>query len=411
MKRLLPLYIVVFNGFVGYSLMIAVFTPLFINGKSSLAPDEWTLGTRSIILGVVLSLYPLGQFIGSPILGALSDRFGRKQPLIISILLCVLGYVCIAYAIQAEQLSILIPSLFITGLFEANIAIAQSAIADVASDANRGRLFGYIYGFVSAAYIIGPLVGGKLTDQALVSWFGPAIPFWATALLVAASLVYTLISFKETHSASQRVKTGIAASFMNLADVFKDRDIRTLYLANFILYLTIFGYFRCYPMYIVDEFKMNISTESEFIAWVAVPLILMNFVFNAWIFKRYSFRSVAIVSGVLMAILMVVVVIPGAQWALWITLFLATAPLAVCMTSIASLISSRVDGDRQGRVMGNNQAIQVGAEGISGLVGGLFAAMLLWLPLVTFSVIALIGVGLLFFLDRNTSGESIQDSH
>ena len=71
--------------------MIAVFTPLFIHGHGQLAPTQWSLGKRSVVLGIVLSLYPLGQFFGSPILGALSDRFGRRAPLNISIGIVCLG--------------------------------------------------------------------------------------------------------------------------------------------------------------------------------------------------------------------------------------------------------------------------------------------------------------------------------
>ena len=67
------------------------------------------------------------------------------------------------------------------------------------------------------------------------------------------------------------------------------------------------------------------------------------------------------------------------------------------MTAIAALISSVVGADRQGRVMGNNQAIQVGAEGLSGILGGLIAAIAIWLPLIVLAGIALLGVALLLY--------------
>src|SRR5262252_8520738 len=76
-RSLLPLYGVVFVGFVGYSLMIAVFTPMMLRGSAMLAGDT-PLSQRTIALGLLLSMYPLGQFFGSPIMGAFSDRFGRK---------------------------------------------------------------------------------------------------------------------------------------------------------------------------------------------------------------------------------------------------------------------------------------------------------------------------------------------
>src|SRR5690349_2635708 len=77
-SRVLPLYLVVFIGFVGYSLMITVFTPLFLRDDGGLLASSTSLGTWTLVLGGVLAVYPLAQFVGAPILGALSDRFGRR---------------------------------------------------------------------------------------------------------------------------------------------------------------------------------------------------------------------------------------------------------------------------------------------------------------------------------------------
>src|SRR3954449_12929399 len=77
-NRLLPLYLVVFIGFVGYSLMITVFTPLLLRDDGGMLSSSTSLATRTLVLGGVLAVYPLAQFVGSPILGALSDRFGRR---------------------------------------------------------------------------------------------------------------------------------------------------------------------------------------------------------------------------------------------------------------------------------------------------------------------------------------------
>src|SRR5215469_10331566 len=85
LKSLLPLYAVVFAGFVGYSLMITVFTPMIMSNHNLLLPPDEPMSRRVIVLGFLLCLYPLGQFGGSPVLGALSDRFGRKPVLITSL--------------------------------------------------------------------------------------------------------------------------------------------------------------------------------------------------------------------------------------------------------------------------------------------------------------------------------------
>ncbi len=82
---LLPLYVVIFFGFVGYSLMITIFTPMFLKPDSAMLSPDATTSYRTIVLGIILGLYPAGQFIGSPVLGALSDRYGRRPVLLISL--------------------------------------------------------------------------------------------------------------------------------------------------------------------------------------------------------------------------------------------------------------------------------------------------------------------------------------
>ena len=78
-KNLLPLYLVIFFGFIGYSLMITIFTPMLMHAQNGMVATTSPMGYRTVLLGCLLALYPLGQFLGAPILGALSDFYGRKK--------------------------------------------------------------------------------------------------------------------------------------------------------------------------------------------------------------------------------------------------------------------------------------------------------------------------------------------
>jgi MFS family permease len=106
MITLLPLYIVVFAGFVGYSLMITVFTPMLLRNDSGMIAATDPMSRRTILLGFLLCLYPLGQFLGSPIMGSLSDRHGRKPILLISLTITTLSYAVIAFAVQANNFAL-----------------------------------------------------------------------------------------------------------------------------------------------------------------------------------------------------------------------------------------------------------------------------------------------------------------
>jgi predicted MFS family arabinose efflux permease len=397
-SALFILYAVIFVGFIGYSLMITVFTPMLLDAKGAIVPAEMPTGQRTILLGILLCLYPLGQFLGSPIVGALSDRFGRKPVLMISLAGTTFWYVVIAIALDVSSFSLLCAASFLAGLSEANIVTAQSAISDVIGTDDRNRYFGYIYMSVSAAYIVGPLVGGKLADRSLASWFGYSTPFWVVFVLLIITILATLALFVETCPPEKRQRVSYFEALTNLAWVFRNRSLRATYLVNFLLYLAIFGFFRCYPMYLVDEYKLGVSRVSEFIAWVGVPIVLANVWLTGALSRHFSARTMTLWSGLSTGIFMIVVVMPRPLNAAWITLFATSMALALCLPSCATMLSLSASEAEQGRVMGNNQALQVGAEALSGLVGGLLAAVVVKLSLIALGGVAIVAGLLLMTL-------------
>jgi MFS family permease len=396
------LYMVVFVGFLGYSLMIAAFTPMLLRNDNGMLPAGSSLADRSLVLGVLLALYPFGQFLGSPVLGALSDRFGRRVVLIASLCAATALYAMIAAALTIQSLPLLMAACFLAGLSEANIVIAQGAIADSAPRADRNRLFGYIYLSASLAYVVGPLGGGKLADRSLVSWFDYATPYWAVTILLCVVLIGVLAWLPETRPGSPR--GSYIEAFTNLARIVSDRRLRPLYVVNFVLYLAIFGFFRVYPMYLVDEFHLGVGKVSEFVAWVAVPIVIANVWLLGALSRRARPRVIVQFSSVAMGVLMAVIVLPNSRLSLWFTLGLTALALAVCLPSCAAMLSLAAEDSEQGRAMGNNQSMQVGAEALTGLAGGALAALLVKLPLLVFAGAAVVGSALLLRLRRSPSG-------
>ncbi len=391
--RVLPLYVVVFIGFVGYSLMITIFTPLVLGG--GLGMSGTSTGERTVVLGLLLALYPLAQFLGAPVLGALSDRYGRRPVLLVSLAASTACYGLIAFALHLGSLPLLMVACALAGLSEANIAIAQSAIADVAPADQRPRLFGYVYLSSSLAYVVGPLAGGKLADPAIVSWFGDPTPFIAVTGLLVATLALVWRRLRETHAPTVQGPVNLGAALGNVRHAFGTGRLRPIYAANFALYVAIFGFFRVYPMYLVDHFGMGVSRESEFIAWVAVPIVVANLGLVAWLSRRLDPRNLTIRFGLALAVCLVAVVIPRPEGALWITLGACALALAVCLPSMAAMISDAVGPEEQGEALGANQSLQVGAEAASGLAGGGLAAISTTFPLPAMGVVAALGAGLL----------------
>jgi len=178
---------------------------------------------------------------------------------------------------------------------------------------------------------------------------------------------------------------------MSLKTVFTDRPIRRLYLVNFIFYLTIFGFFRVILIYMADKWHMLAHQSGMYFSYFSAMSLVSSLFVAGPLLRRFELKPIAITSAVLTGVLMGVVVLPQSPYFLLVTAgpccFISTFTLASC----ATLLSNSVEPKRQGSVMGNNQALQVGAEAVGALVGGLLAAIVVPLPLFAFGALLLVG--------------------
>jgi DHA1 family tetracycline resistance protein-like MFS transporter len=143
-------------------------------------------GSVSLSYGVILALYSLAQFIFSPVLGALSDRFGRRPVLLVSIAGATVDFLVMA---TSKAFWVLLVGRAISGMTAANLAVATAYISDITEEHERAQRFGYMSACFGVGFIIGPVLGGLLGAMSLRA------PFLAAALLNALNftLVYTVL--------------------------------------------------------------------------------------------------------------------------------------------------------------------------------------------------------------------------
>ena len=208
-------------------------------------------------------------------------------------------------------------------------------------------------------------------------------------IVLAITTVAAGLFFRETNPLAKRHSVSSSQAFTNLQGVISNHRLRRLYWLNFAFYLAIFGFFRCYPMYLVDRFHLGVSQVSEFVAWVGVPIVIANAWLTGFLAVRFTTRTLTLWSAFLTGAFMVIVVVVRTRESLWVTLFLTAAASAICLPACATLLSKATSEAEQGRIMGNNQALQVGAEALSGLFGGLTAALFVELPLILLGLVAM----------------------
>jgi DHA1 family tetracycline resistance protein-like MFS transporter len=389
----MPLYLVIFVAFIGYSMMVTLFVPMLMHPNGFL--DETVVrSTRTIYVGILLALYPLGQFIGAPAIGSFSDRYGRKRVLSISLFVTIFFYILIAYSLQIQLLWLLMASCFFCGLSESNVAIAQSAIADASRPEDRGRLFAYLYAAMSFGYIMGPLVGGQIAVH-----YGFAPPFWIVIGLLVITYIWILLSFHDTYKPKTDEPIDYFKAFTNLAAVFTDLPIRRVYLVNFLLFLSTYGFWRVIQIYMVDKWNFDVGQVTFYYSYLAVVSAIANMFIFAPLSKKLGLKWLIIGTAVVGGLFMLSIIVPESPVSYWFTAGPTSLVLVMTVAGCGAYLSTLVGPERQGRVLGNNLALQVGAESMSALIGGFLAAILIPLPLIVYGVITILG-GLLLITYR-----------
>ncbi|WP_226939010.1 TCR/Tet family MFS transporter [Janthinobacterium sp. FT14W] len=145
-------------------------------------------------IGVMTALYALMQFIFAPVLGALSDRLGRRPVLLVSLAGAAVNYLFLAFA---PSLWMLLLGRAIAGGTSANVSVATACITDISPGATRARRFGLLNAMFGAGFIIGPVLGGALGD------YGLRLPFMAAAVLNAGNLLLALLMLPESRPPTQ----------------------------------------------------------------------------------------------------------------------------------------------------------------------------------------------------------------
>ena len=149
-RRLLTLFLIVFIDLLGFSLILPLL-PFYAE----------TFGATPFQIGLLVAAYAAAQLVGAPLLGRLSDRFGRRPVLLISLIGTFIGFLILGFA---NSLWMLFASRLLDGFTGGNISVAQAYITDITDENDRAKGLGFWGAAVGVGFIIGPALGGFLAQ-------------------------------------------------------------------------------------------------------------------------------------------------------------------------------------------------------------------------------------------------------
>jgi MFS family permease len=384
LNQLRTILFIVFVGYIGASIAYPIFPPLFLHSSALIPGHSWAADNRNLLLGLTLAVYPLGQFIGSPVIGAMSDKYGRKNILLLTLTGTMLGYVSSAAALQTGMLWLLILSRFATGLAESNLALAQSIIADL--DINKHKGFGGIVMASSIGYVVGPMIGGFLSDGSLFSWFNAATPFYIAAILSAFTLYFAYKQLPESRPADiSPVSSQTAWRQFNviahLQEILQNQLLKYYLLSSLVFTVGVDLFYEFGPVYLTGRWMMDSGQIAVYNLILSMAIALSGAWLPHYLASRFSPRQIVVMAIMLFSFFLSLMTITSSVSLLFPLFALIGLMIPLPSTAITVQLSDAADNDIQGKIMGMQWGLRMLGDALICIFGGFLISISVSLPL------------------------------
>ncbi|MGD0665223.1 MAG: MFS transporter [Rhabdochlamydiaceae bacterium] len=370
-RKFRVILIIVFLGFIGISMPYLIFPALFLNPEYSILPVGWSPSSHAIFLGITLAAYPLGQFIGSPILGALSDEYGRKQLLSGSLLLAAVCYLFTGFAIAWQHLGLLILSRFLAGLMEGNIAIARAMAADLKS-ISKHATFGRINAATSIAYLLGPLLGGLMADKNLFKSLTATVPFYCISILFVCLAALSVIVLDKSAASPIAGRTfWQRINFIKrMSLLFANKQLKFLLLISTTFTLAVDIFYEFAPVYLTVKWELGPAQLVLYNGVLCLALAAGNGWLPGFLSSRVSNRWAIMSSIAGLALFLTGIVLANSTFLMTVLFGLCGLVIGLAVTLITVKISDTASDAIQGEVMGVQLSLRVLGDAVICLFGG-----------------------------------------
>jgi DHA1 family tetracycline resistance protein-like MFS transporter len=397
--RLINIFIVVFVDLLGFGLILPLL-PYYAE----------TFGATPAIIGLLVASYAAASLLGAPLMGRLSDRYGRRPILLISVAGTFIGYLFLGFAqpignglanlfashaVNAFIIGILFISRMLDGLTGGNITVAQAYISDVTDETNRARGFGIIGAAFGLGFIIGPAVGG------LLSRWGYSVPAFAAASLAFLNLLSIFFLLPESLTVERRIDISQQKrppfTLKALLAAMNRPKVGPLLLVRFFFGLAFAMFQSVFALFAQSKLHLTSQTTGFVLAYVGGLSVLVQGVGIGIMTRRFKENTI-IITGLWLMVLGLV------GWALTPNLpvmLLVILPLAggggTLNTIINSAITKAVDPNEIGGMLGIAASLESITRVIAPTLGGfLLGSIGTWAPGVVSAFVMLWAVWLAY---------------
>lgn len=356
-NKLLPIFLIVAVDVLGLTIVIPLL-PFYAE----------KFGASPFVVGLIVTSYSACQMLSGPLLGALSDRWGRRPVLLFSQIGTFLGFLTLAFA---ESLSMVFVARIIDGVTAGNLSIAQAAISDVTRPEERAKSFALIGIAFGLGFLFGPAISGFLAQ------YGYHYPIFASAGLSLTSIIATYFLLPRAPMVTKAAPASAIIHWKFFTHYFKDRKLAGL-LIQFFLFSLAFGLFLSgFALFAERRFSYNGRPfGAREVGYVFAFSGLIGLIVQGGALGRlvsaFGEKKLSRAGFILSSLGYVLLASTYVPLLLFLPIIVSSIGQAILRPSLTSLISRSAGSDEQGTVLGVSQSLYALAQMTAPIIGGLF---------------------------------------
>jgi MFS transporter, DHA1 family, tetracycline resistance protein len=380
-KEFLTIFIIMVTETLGFSLILP-FLPFYAQ----------ELGATPITIGLILTSFSLFQFFSAPIMGRLSDIYGRKPLLMLSQFSTFLGFVILGFS---NKLWLVFLSRIIDGALGSNFTIAQAYLSDISSKEDRSKAFGISGAAFGFGFLVGPALGGFLAG---ISFSLPAFIAAGTTLVTIATTHFIL---KESVNVDPSKKFSMAdIKFLDTQTLKSIRGNKKVsaYFALFTTFVLSHSLFvSSYALFGERQLGYGVRETGIALTFVGLVNVIIRGFLLGKIIDRFGEERLQKAGIVFMVLCFGILTVVQSPWLFYLSIILFALGSGISRPVLMGEISRSVPAEKQGALMGLTNSIMSIVQIVAPLVGGYILHHFVpgYLPLSSL-VILLVGVALVY---------------
>lgn len=323
--------------------------------------------SQSFLVSLVTSLYALCVFLFCPLLGTLSDKYGRRPILLICLFGSFLGYLLLGIG---GSIFIILLGRIIDGITGGSIGTLFAYFSDITSTENRTKVFSLISAILGIGTILGPSIGGLL---ARVNY---TYPMYFSALITLINIIYGIIYMPESLDKNNRIQNISILKlnpFSEILSLISIKSLKGLFISSFLIFISNGSLQAIFSLFAIDTFSLSPLLIGLLFSIMGIQDIISQGVIMPRILNKLKDNNIIILS-MIFEIIGYVLILSSNIFSLFslfiLGIFIFAFGDSIFAPAYNGMLSKATKASEQGRVQGGSQALQALARVIGPLLGG-----------------------------------------